>query len=60
METNLLLHKLRNAYGQNAEELREVRLAAAEEIEKYRDAYKNMCDFAVSKGLDITTTGKIN
>ena len=62
MESNEILHYLRNPYGKTKEECREIMHLAAERIEQWKDAYENMRDYAVSKGLDVTTyyNGKRN
>ena len=54
MLTDLLLHRLRNSYGQSNDELREIRLIAAKKIEELQDAYLNMRDWAEKNGVDTT------
>jgi hypothetical protein len=49
-----VLHVLRNPFGFSSDEVRSVRLKAAELIERYRDAYTNMREFAEANGLDTT------
>ncbi len=55
METNHILHILRNPYGKECAEIRLAALAAANEIEKWRDAFVNMRDWAEKCGLEIMT-----
>ena len=55
MRVEKILHILRNPYGYGEKEQLEVRLAAADEIEKLIDAYQNMTDWAKSNGIDIMT-----
>jgi hypothetical protein len=54
MKTHEILARLRNAYGLTPKELRAVRLAAADEIEKWQDAYENLQTYAAKSGLDTT------
>jgi hypothetical protein len=44
MLTELLLHRLRNSYGQSADELRETRLIAAKKIEELQKAYLDIAE----------------
>jgi len=46
MKTTKLLHVLRNPYGRSAEERKQDRLVAADEIERWKDAFENMRDWA--------------
>ena len=55
MKTNEIIHILRNPYGYHTEKLRIVALAAATEIERWKDAFENMRDWAEKNGLDIMT-----
>lgn len=57
LETDKLLHILRNPFGHSTEEIREVSLAAATEIERWKDAFENIRDWAKKNGLSITTKG---
>lgn len=57
MSYNTILHQLRNPYGLDKYHLRNVRLAAADEIEKWHDAYQNLRCFAEKRGIDTTTFG---
>ena len=57
MKTETIIHNLRNPYGKSQEDIYNTRLAAADKIEQLLAAYKNLSDFAVSKGLDVTTYG---
>ena len=50
-----ILHILRNPYGFSDKTIKEVRLAAADEIEKLQGDYENMRDWALENGLDINT-----
>ena len=52
MDTQKIIHILRNPYGWSQKNKDSARLAAADEIEKWRDAYKNMRKFAEDNGLD--------
>ena len=60
MKTTKLLHVLRNPYGRSDEERKQDRLAAADEIERWKDAFENMRDWAEQKGIDTNTPGKEN
>ena len=53
--TNELLHILRNPYGHTDEEKRKVMFEAADEIERWEGAFKNMQQWAEQNGLDTTT-----
>jgi len=55
MKTDEILHILRNPYGWNDTEIRQVALDAADEIERWKDAFENMRDWAEKNGLDIMT-----
>lgn len=57
MDAHQIISFLRNPYGKSPDEMRDVRLAAADEIEKWRDAYENMRDWAVKCGVDVNTYG---
>lgn len=59
METEEILHILRNSYGKSAEELKAAQLAACDKIESLQAAYINMRDFANENGLDTATTGEV-
>jgi hypothetical protein len=52
------LHRLRNPYGYSEDEMRWARLAAADLIEHYKDAYGNMKAWAEENGLDTTCYGR--
>lgn len=58
MDTNLIISFLRNPYGKTPEEMREIRLAAADEIEEWKNAYENMRDWAIQCGVDVDTYGQ--
>lgn len=65
MTTHEMIGKLRNPYGQTPEEMKQVRLAAADrllELEEQskggHDAYVNMREFAESQGLDTVCHGR--
>lgn len=49
-----IIHNLRNPWGKSPESMTETRFEAATRIEQWTDAYENMRDFAISKGLDVT------
>jgi ribosome recycling factor len=49
-----IIHILRNPYGHSQEEIRQVQLDAADEIENLLDAYVNMRDWARENGVDTT------
>ena len=53
-KTDEIIAALRNAYDQTPEQMRDIRLRAADEIEKWQDAYLNMKTFAEDNGLDTT------
>jgi len=55
MKTNKVLHILRNPYGFNKSTIREAAMAAADEIERWKDAFENMRDWAEQNGVDIMT-----
>lgn len=55
IETNEIIHILRNPYGWSKQEKKKAYLAAADEIERWKDAFENMCTFAKDNDLDITT-----
>lgn len=55
MRTNKILHRLRNPHGLTNEARKEIALAAADEIERWKDAYENICQFARENGLDTAT-----
>lgn len=48
------LHILRNPYGFTKEQVKQAQLDACEAYEDMREAYKNMSDFAVENGLNVT------
>jgi hypothetical protein len=54
MSVNMILHILRNPYGYSEKEQKQARLAAADKIEEFQDAYLNMRKFAEDNGLDTT------
>ena len=58
MKTNEILHILRNPYGYSNEKVREIAYLAADEIERWKDAYDNLQKFAEKRGLDTATYGK--
>lgn len=49
-----VLHVLRNPFGFDAAEIRSARLRGADLIERYRNAYANILEFAEANGLDTT------
>lgn len=51
-DENHVLHVLRNPFGFSYGEVRAARLRGADLIERYRNAYINMRDFAEANGLD--------
>lgn len=53
METHQIISFLRNPYGKSTDEMREIRLAAADEIEKWKNAYENMRDWGIKCGIDV-------
>lgn len=55
MTEQQVIHILRNPHGWSDDDIRTARLEAARIIEKYKDAYQNMRDFAKYNGLDVTT-----
>jgi len=54
MKTQSILHILRNPSGWTEKEQDKARLAAADEIEKWKIAYENLLEFANSQGLDTS------
>lgn len=59
MNTEEILHKLRNPYGFSPAKMRQVRLAAADEIELWKDAYSNLREFAENSGLNVNTVAGV-
>jgi len=57
MKTNKILHILRNPYGRDLAELRQAALAAADEIERWKNAFENMRAWAEKNGVDVMTYG---
>ena len=55
MKTKTMLHILRNPFGHSDNRKKQARLKAADEIERWKDAYENLEDWAVKNGLDVTT-----
>lgn len=49
---NKILHILRNPYGFTEDEIRAARLEACNLIERYKDAYRNMKEWAEKNGVD--------
>ena len=56
MNTDEILHILRNPYGINFDKVREARLAAADEIEILKKEYADLKEWCEENGLDTTTT----
>ncbi len=52
MNINDVQHILRNPYGYSDKEIREARLAACDEIDKWKDAYENLREWCDQNGLD--------
>jgi len=55
MKTHKIISLLRNPYGLSLEEMKEIRLAAANEIESWEDAFNNLKKYVESLGIDITS-----
>jgi len=55
MEMQKIIHILRNPYRWNQAERDDARLAAADEIEKWKNAFENLRQYAEDNGLDIMT-----
>ncbi len=55
MKTKTMLHILRNPFGHSDNRKKQARLKAADEIERWKDTYENLEDWAVKNGLDVTT-----
>ncbi len=55
MDIKTAIHILRNPYSWSPVELKEARFLAADELEKWADAYKNLLQWAEENGLDTTT-----
>jgi len=45
---------VRNPWGHREDRVREARLLVCEKLESWRNAYENMRDFAIEKGIDVT------
>lgn len=54
-ETDELLSHLRNPHGLSHDEMKKSRLAAADEIELWRDGYLNLKAWCEQNGLDTAT-----
>lgn len=59
MDTQEILHILRNPYGKSEDEIRTAQLAACNRIEELQSAYTNMRDFAQENGLDTASRNTI-
>ena len=57
MTEQKVIHILRNPYAHSEDEIITAGREAASLIEKYKDAYINMREFAESNGLDTVTHG---
>lgn len=55
MKIEDIIHKLRNPWGLDEYQLKALRLAAADALEMWMEAHLSLAEFAISKGLDITT-----
>jgi hypothetical protein len=53
-DQNKVLHILRNPSGYTEEQIRKARQDGAELIERWQSAYKSVCNYALSKGLNLT------
>lgn len=51
------LHIVRNPWGHSDQEQRRAALKIAILVERYRNAYENLREFAEQNGLDTTTYG---
>lgn len=52
---NKILHILRNPYGYHEEEIKQARLQAADEIERWKNAFENLQAWCDKNGWDTTT-----
>ena len=55
--TKKILHVLRNPFGRTRSELSQDRIDAADEIERWEDAYMNLKAWCERNNFDITARG---
>ena len=57
MTEDRAVHICRNPHGWSRAQQEEARLFICDRLDSWRNAYKNMRDFAEANGLDIVTRG---
>jgi hypothetical protein len=54
LQTSEILHILRNPYGWRRDQVAQAQLQACDEIERWKNAYENLCQWCQENGLETT------